>query len=82
MPIPKSFPIFAAQVRMVPLLFLNFNRMIRVIVFLNREAWCNRKCVLERQIEWSQDILFPIDSAIKTFKALYGPSAIISFEFE
>jgi hypothetical protein len=56
--------------------------MIRIIVFLNREAWCNRKPVLERQIEWSQDLQFPIDSAIKTFKALYGAKSIINFEFE
>ena len=56
--------------------------MIRVIVFLNREACCNRKPVLERLVEWSQDIQFPYDSSIKVFKAIYGAKAIINFEFE
>lgn len=58
-----------------------FSVMVLVRVYLNKEAEAQNQRVFEQRTEWDSSIHFPVESCLQTFRALYGKSAIIRFDF-
>ena len=56
--------------------------MIRLIVYLNREAQANGKPVLERIIHQDASLRFPFEETTRVMKSLFGSSSVIVIEYE
>lgn len=56
--------------------------MIRVIVYLNREAQAAGQSVLERIVDHDNSLRFPFEETTKVLKTLYGSKSLIVIEYE
>lgn len=58
---------------------LTIDLIMEVRVYNNTLDWSARKSALVKRVESCSDILFPFDSVIRSFKALYGDECVIEF---
>lgn len=58
-----------------------FSVMVLIRVYLDKEDELSVQRVFEQEVEWNDSIRFPIELCLRIFRALYGKSAIIRFDF-
>lgn len=52
---------------------------MEVRVFNNMSDWSAHKSALVKRVEDCSSIMFPFDSVIRSFKALYGDECVVEF---